>query len=434
MPGNLSGATVVDNVSAMTTYTLTVTDGNGCTDTSTTTVSVNPAPVVNLGSDTTVCLGMFLDAGNPGSTYFWNDGNTLQMRGVTSTGIYYVTVTDVNGCAGSDTVNVIVDAQPNGGNISTSSGVDICPGDSVTLTSIGDVGTLSWWVTPVSIPAWQFVGTGNPLNPFAPTINDTATYYLIAIASNGVCPDDTSNAIIVIVHAPPMPNLADTVVCGGILLDAGNPGSTYMWSDNSTQQQLAVQASGIYAVMVTDQFGCAASDTANVTVNPLPNTSAAATSMTPCLDDADVTLTGLPAGGMWTGPGVSGNMFDPSVGTGQQQLTYGYTDSNGCSSSAAITISVNACVGVEEIANGAAVNVYPNPNNGMFFITANAAISKLHLEVTDMQGRLVYSSETGNVQKGATQQLDLSSENNGIYFLRVTSDRDEFVQKIIIAK
>lgn len=431
MPGNLSGSVVQDNPSAPTTYTLLVTDANGCTDTSTTTVLINTPPTVSLGPDTTVCLGLFLNAQNPGSTYLWNDNSTQQMLGVTATGTFYVTVTDINGCSSSDTVNVTVDTQPNGGIISSSGGVDVCPGDSVFLSSVGDAGALNWWVMLVAAPFWQNVGSGNPFTHGPVTMADTGTYQFMAIASNGVCPDDTSNVITVIVHVPPVVNLSDTMACTGVVLDVTTVGATYLWSDSTTQQQISVSTSGVYSVVVTDQFGCRTSDTANVTITGLPGVGGSASSNSVCQDDANVVLTGTPASGTWSGPGVSGNTFDPSIGTGPQMATYAYTDTNGCTNYAVVTIAVNACVGIEEQTVNE-INVYPNPNNGTFNVVLNSASDNLTVEITDLQGRVVLVSSIQNVTAGNTLQIDLTNEAAGTYFMRAITDTEQITQKIII--
>jgi hypothetical protein len=72
-------------------------------------VTVNNAPSISLGSDTTVCVfdTIMLDAGNPGSTYVWSNGSTERQISVGSTGIgyenkmVYVTVTSPQGCTGT---------------------------------------------------------------------------------------------------------------------------------------------------------------------------------------------------------------------------------------------------------------------------------------------------------------------------------------------
>lgn len=66
-----------------------------------------------------------------------------------------------------------------------------------------------------------------------------------------------------------------------------------------------------------------------------------------CTNDPDVVLIGTPAGGVWSGIGVTGNMFNPNAGT--QTLTYTVTDMNGCSDSDQTTITVNPCITAPEM-------------------------------------------------------------------------------------
>lgn len=81
------------------------------------------------------------------------------------------------------------------------------------------------------------------------------------------------------------------------------------------------------------------SNVVKITVNTIPEVTADTYSAI-CIDASDVTLSGMPlTGGIWSGPGVTGNMFDPSLGT--QTLTHFYTDTNGCTASAQTTITVN---------------------------------------------------------------------------------------------
>ena len=88
----------------------------------------------------------------------------------------------------------------------------------------------------------------------------------------------------------------------------------------------------------TNANGCTNFDKTTITVNPLPTVIAGSYGPV-CVDAADVTLTGSPAGGTWSGIGVTGNKFDPSVGT--QELTYTYTNANGCTNFDKTTITVN---------------------------------------------------------------------------------------------
>ncbi len=68
-----------------------------------------------------------------------------------------------------------------------------------------------------------------------------------------------------------LPNLGgDQTVCGHLTLNAGYPGSSYLWSDGSASGTLDVQSTGNYSVRITDQNGCIGEDHAFITVNPIP--------------------------------------------------------------------------------------------------------------------------------------------------------------------
>jgi hypothetical protein len=72
-------------------------------------VTVNPHPLVNIKTNRVLCpkeSSVTLDAQNPGATYKWNNGVLQQKLYVFTAGIYWVKVTDVNGCATTDTTRV----------------------------------------------------------------------------------------------------------------------------------------------------------------------------------------------------------------------------------------------------------------------------------------------------------------------------------------
>jgi hypothetical protein len=431
MPGSLSGSAVNDVPSSTTTYTLMVTDANGCMDSSVTTVVVNALPSVNLGADTTVCGSIMLDAGNSGATYSWSNGDSTQVITASNSGMYFVAIVDSNGCAGNDTIDILVDMMPIAGNIYHTAGADLCVGDTSSLITVGANTNVDWWVLPAAGPFYQYIGSGNPFTQQIPSPNDVGLYYFIAIANNGVCPSDTSNTISIEVRPLPAVLLgADTASCSGITLDAQNSGSTYMWSTGDTTQTIGANASGSYSVVVTDVYGCVGSDTVNVTINTPPVVTGTASSMTPCLDDANVTLTGMPAPGTWSGPGVNGNSFDPSVGTGPQVLTYVYVDSNGCTGQYLLTVSVNPCVGISEVSD-ATFSVYPNPNNGTFTIAFSKSMENVIVEMTDVNGRTVVAQQY-DVVAGDQKQIDLNGEASGIYLLRVTFANETVTYRIVV--
>ena len=90
-------------------YTVTVTDGNGCTATASFTVNEPPALTISLSFDSnTNVISASVSGGTPPYSYSWNTGSTDDSIVVSTSGQYFVTVTDANGCSISDTITVQV--------------------------------------------------------------------------------------------------------------------------------------------------------------------------------------------------------------------------------------------------------------------------------------------------------------------------------------
>ena len=93
----------------------------------------------------------------------------------------------------------------------------------------------------------------------------------------------------------------------------------------------------------TDGNGCVGYDTAQVIVNSTPNVSFSGLNSDYCINAGAVTMSGSPGGGTFTGSGVSGNSFTPSTVTaGNYDITYTYTDGNGCTDSSTRNTEVHA--------------------------------------------------------------------------------------------
>jgi hypothetical protein len=98
-------------------YYFNLSIGFGCSLIDSVLIIVNPLPIIDLGPDQVVCEGVtvVLDAGNPGSSYYWSPVNeTSQVISLSDAGIYQIelTVTDVNGCISSDSVNITINEKP----------------------------------------------------------------------------------------------------------------------------------------------------------------------------------------------------------------------------------------------------------------------------------------------------------------------------------
>lgn len=162
-------------------YTLTITDGNGCSSTATVTVTVLPTPVTTISSNTTICIGgsASLQASG-GTTYLWTPATGLNDATISNpiaspseTTTYTVTITTAGGCPVQRSVTVTVSSVI----VATvSSDVSICAGNSTQLVATG--GEYYVW-TPST-------GLDNPTipNPLA-TPGKTTTYTVVVIGAAG---------------------------------------------------------------------------------------------------------------------------------------------------------------------------------------------------------------------------------------------------------
>ena len=97
-------------------YSVIITDSNGCINSDTINVVLNPLTYINLGDDIEICEDkdvLILDVYLENASYLWNDNSTSSTFNIDATGVYSVILTDSNGCINSDTINVIINPLPN---------------------------------------------------------------------------------------------------------------------------------------------------------------------------------------------------------------------------------------------------------------------------------------------------------------------------------
>jgi gliding motility-associated-like protein len=143
------------------------TDRYGCSNRDSFIVATAASPMVNLGADTILCkpANVLLDAGNPGATYLWQDGSGAQTFTATTTGKFYVQVTNSNGCKASDTINI---SQASTQAVNFSYQQNVCNPLAVQFTGTGtNLQNLYWafgdgnTTTGNLSPAYTYAGYGN---------------------------------------------------------------------------------------------------------------------------------------------------------------------------------------------------------------------------------------------------------------------------------
>ncbi len=249
-------------------YTVQITNANGCQSipSAAIAVTVNPVPAqptITAGGPTTFCTGGSVKlTSSAGVTYSWSTGATTQSIDVTTAGNYTVKVGNAAGCqsvASAATV-VTVNGLPAQPAITAGGTTTFCAGGSVTLTS--SIGSSYLWSTGATTPSIDVTTSGS---------------YTVRITNTEGCQSVASAATNVAVNALPAQPIitaggATTFCAGGSVTLSSSVGTAYLWSTGAITQSIDVTSTGSYTVQVTNAADCQsiASAATAVTVNPLP--------------------------------------------------------------------------------------------------------------------------------------------------------------------
>jgi gliding motility-associated-like protein len=270
-------AAVTPNLSGLSagTYTVTVTDANGCTATASGTTT-NPAPITSstTGTDVT-CAGSAngtasvttVNGGTAPYTYLWSNFAATQTISGLSGGLYRVIITDAHGCEHRDSVFV---AEPLPLTATVSSTNVGCSGGntgSITVTVTGGTGAYTYTWSPN-------VSSGPNVTNAA-----TGTYYVTVTDANGCSLVDSATIV------QPASNLTVSTIVTDMTCNNANNGAistlvsggtgsyTYSWTGSAlTTPSLSGLSAGTYTVTVTDAGGCTATASGTIT-NPSAITS-----------------------------------------------------------------------------------------------------------------------------------------------------------------
>ncbi len=353
-------------------YSVTATDLYGCSSASSAvTILIHSLPVAVASSpDNSICIGETLSltanasgGSLTGYTYNWtgpggfvSNNQNPQITNAQSViaGLYSLFVIDGNNCmsTSSATVNVTVSNKP----IANAGANQVIPSGAYT-TLLASASAGSGFYIYAWAPA-SFIN-GPSTQALIQTINLSSTqiYTLTVTDLSTACvslPDDVS----VIVSGGPLTasaQVASPTICSGnttqlnVLASGGTGTYTYSWtsspagfSSSSQNPTISPVISTLFIVSINDGYSTVTSSV-QVNVNPLPFVAISGPLTAQCAGTTIFFLnTGSPAGGTYSGPGVSGTNFNASVaGAGLHTITYRVTDVNACTNSAVTTVSVN---------------------------------------------------------------------------------------------
>jgi PKD repeat protein len=473
-------------------YTVTVTNANNCSATSTaTTVSVQPNATPFFSQVSPICSGANLTA-LPTSSLNNITGSWTPALDNTQTTTY--TFTPSTGqCATSATLSITVNANPVAV-INYTGALNFCQGGSVDLTSSSTTGN-SW---------------SNAASTQTITVNSSGTYTVTVTNSNGC--SDVSDPVTVNVTNAPAPSISASSLqaCAGETITlTSTTADSYSWSNGASTQSITVNASGSYTVTTTNADACngvGSSSPVTVTFNTVtPTVTSSATQA--CTGDVvtltsssadsyvwsngdttqsiqvtasgtysvvttntdacagvgtsntvNVTFTATPtAAGSFT---TNGNIVTFSnTSTGASTYSWDFGDFTNSSASApvhayavngdyqvvltaingncsdTVVFNVSITVSVEELMGIANVLVYPNPTSSDVFVSFdNQNGNAINIEVVDQLGRVVYASDEFNSIGFNTIELNLAKVSDGMYSVLVHSMNNTITKRIIVKK
>jgi len=398
-------------------YTLTVTDANGCVGTATTMITQPPALTISTNaSPASICAGNSstisgTPSGGTGAyTYVWSPGGMTSASALvtpTSTTTYTLTVTDSNGCSGFQSVTVTVNASVSGSvsvtdaNCSQSNGAA-----SVTVTT----------GTPPYTYLWSNSATTSSIT------NVTAGAYNVTVTDAQGCsqnfPANISNlagpSVTISAVSTGCTNASNGSATASV---SGTAPFTYSWTTNPVQTAATATnlGTGTYQLTVTDAGGCITTD--QVTISALSGNLflwAQPTAYSNC-NQSTGAAEALPYGGTapYTYAWSNGATTDSITGLLAGNYAVTVTDANGCSASGGVNIPNNC-------ANVISGRFYVDTNSDCQYNTGDYPMAQRLLQV--MPGSYyVMTDLNGNYQFNVLQPgtYTLSPVALGLYYAPV---------------
>lgn len=337
-------------------YTVTITDANGCTSTSSVNITSPTAINIAVVSTTNVscnggnngAINLNLTGGTPGYSYTWTPsvGSGPNVSGLVA-GTYNVAVTDQNGCSTTMNFNI---TEPSAITVSTITNPSTC-GNSNGFVSVTPLGGTPGYTYLWDDPSAQTTAIATSL--------PAGTYTAIVTDANGCT---VSTPVVLADQAGPTiaPFTFTEPLCNGTALGTatvfpvgGTPVYTYLWSGIGAQttQTATALVAGTYTVTVTDNNGCTAVGSVTVT-QPSPTDIIVSPTDTICIGQ-NAMIYGAGFGGTptytytWTPAlftGAGPHVVNPTVTTTYDVFL---VDANGCvSPTETITLFVHPPVTV----------------------------------------------------------------------------------------
>jgi gliding motility-associated-like protein len=358
------------------TYTVLLTDGNGCTANATVIIQQPAAALSNSVQSASTSCGLnngssscITSGGTAPYTYQWSNGNTSNNQTGLTSGLYTVTVTDAQQCTTSQSTVIATSSSPTIATVSIQQ--PPCNGQatgSITLTATS------------GLPPYSYQWSNGSSN--SNTLNNLGTgNYTVTITDQAGCSISAVNTI----TAPSAINIQlvsqQNIKCYGnnsgeleITSSGGTGNLNYLWSNGTTANVISNLTAGNYTVTVTDQNGCTVQQTYSISQPASPLNASATPTATSCgLNNGSATV--VVSGGtspykyLWSTGSNSSQINNLTSGT----YTVTVSDFYNCSLSRSTQIQPSTAVTVQQTQQ---INVLCHGgNNGATLIIATGGIA-----------------------------------------------------------
>ncbi len=410
-------------------YTVSITDMNGCTGSSNGAVTQPTALSLTATSFPATCFGscngqatVVPNGGTNPYTISWSNGATTASANNLCAGSYTCTVTDANGCTHDTIINITQPTVITATVSATSANCGKSDG-SASIVASGGTGAYTYSWAPSG-------GTGTTANNLAAgtytcsvtDANNCVVSFTVNVNNNSSLKDTVTSHV----------NVTCNGLCNGSAIGSASGGTTpytYAWSPsggtNTTANNLCANS---YNFTVTDNSGCVYINSVTIT-QPAP--------LTVVIDSAvNVSCTDT----IWAavGGGVTPYTYSWNTGATTSALngictgsyTVTVTDGNGCTQLASIVI---VPTGIQDLSYASDIKVYPNPTSGeLNILINNQNLMPQAIIVYDITGRKVIDQKAD--RNATLMHMDVSSLSNGTYILEVNGLNGNKIIRFSIGK